>query len=255
MGFSNMMIAAAKSMPKSTITQSIPSFTYSSCSTTNMWWLKNCWSFSLTKLIEICSKPLYSKISNPAMSNTAQKFAFLECCINKSVITLLNQPFENTVEDCTSNTSSGLSGLLNSLSFGDPLSSNLDSWFAESFYHSSGINTECSSSFASKMVKSNIRQLSLIITTFLDILNTTAGHNTCSQDIAIKLFPFFKSKDIEGIFCILKLFVIVNGSYGCFTLRDVDVVIDIRADKAFSTESTITNSITIWLEELVEDMV
>merc|ERR1719206_283044 len=77
MGFSNMMIAAAKSMPKSTITQSIPSFTYSSCSTTNMWWLKNCWSFSLTKLIEICSKPLYSKISNPAMSNTAQKFAFL----------------------------------------------------------------------------------------------------------------------------------------------------------------------------------
>merc|ERR1719292_80714 len=77
MGFSNMMMAAAKSIPKSTMTQSIPSFTYSSCSTTNMWWLKNCWSFSLTKLMEICSKPLYSNISNPAMSNTAQKFAFL----------------------------------------------------------------------------------------------------------------------------------------------------------------------------------
>ena len=41
-----------------------------------MWWLKNCWSFSLTKLMEICSKPLYSKISKPAMSSTAQKFAF-----------------------------------------------------------------------------------------------------------------------------------------------------------------------------------
>merc|ERR1711899_38194 len=50
MGFSNMMMAAAKSMPKSTISQSMPSLTYSSCSTTNMWWLKNCWSFSLTKL-------------------------------------------------------------------------------------------------------------------------------------------------------------------------------------------------------------
>merc|ERR1719490_260846 len=76
MGFSNMMMAAAKSMPKSTITQSMPSLTYSSCSTTNMWWLKNCWSFSFTKLMEICSKPLYSKISKPAMSRTAQKLAF-----------------------------------------------------------------------------------------------------------------------------------------------------------------------------------
>merc|ERR1719433_819813 len=77
MGFSNMMMAACKSIPKSTMTQSIPSLTYSSCSTTNMWWLKNCWSFSLTKLMEICSKPLYSKISKPAISRTAQKFAFL----------------------------------------------------------------------------------------------------------------------------------------------------------------------------------
>ena len=41
-----------------------------------MRWLKNCWSFSLTKLMEICSKPLYSKISKPAMSSTAQKLAF-----------------------------------------------------------------------------------------------------------------------------------------------------------------------------------
>merc|ERR1719347_771343 len=76
MGFSNMMMAAARSMPKSTMTQSMPSLTYSSCSTTNMWWLKNCCSFSLTKLMEICSKPLYSKISKPAMSSTAQKLAF-----------------------------------------------------------------------------------------------------------------------------------------------------------------------------------
>merc|ERR1712209_12269 len=41
MGFSNMMMAAAKSMPKSTISQSIPSLTYSSCSTTNIC-RKNC---------------------------------------------------------------------------------------------------------------------------------------------------------------------------------------------------------------------
>ena len=41
-----------------------------------MWWLKYCCSFSLTKLMESCSKPLYSNISKPAMSNTAQKFAW-----------------------------------------------------------------------------------------------------------------------------------------------------------------------------------
>merc|ERR1711971_654585 len=32
MGFSNIMMAACKSMPKSTMTQSMPSLTYSSCS-------------------------------------------------------------------------------------------------------------------------------------------------------------------------------------------------------------------------------
>ena len=40
------------------------------CSKTNMWWLKNCWSFSLQKLIASCSNPLKSKISKPAMSRT-----------------------------------------------------------------------------------------------------------------------------------------------------------------------------------------
>ena len=50
---------ACKSIPKSTNTQLMPSFLYSSCSSTNMWWLKNCWSFSLVKLMHSCSNPLY----------------------------------------------------------------------------------------------------------------------------------------------------------------------------------------------------
>ena len=40
---------------------------------TYMWWLKNCWSFSLQKLMQICSKVLNSKISNPAMSRMPMK--------------------------------------------------------------------------------------------------------------------------------------------------------------------------------------
>lgn len=39
-------------------TQSMPSLLYSSCSSTNMWWLKNCCNFSLVKLMQSCSKPL-----------------------------------------------------------------------------------------------------------------------------------------------------------------------------------------------------
>lgn len=46
---------AAKSMPKSMNSQTMPSFLYSSCSRTNMWWLKNCCSFSLVKLMHSCS--------------------------------------------------------------------------------------------------------------------------------------------------------------------------------------------------------
>ena len=39
-----------------------------------MWWLKNCWSFSLQKLMQICSKVLNSNISKPAMSRMPMKF-------------------------------------------------------------------------------------------------------------------------------------------------------------------------------------
>ncbi len=88
---------AAKSMPKSMNSQIMPSFLYSSCSRTNMVWLKNCCSFSLVKLMHSCSMLLYwrkeqdhllllnvtqfaikrdkqkiltSKISKPAISST-----------------------------------------------------------------------------------------------------------------------------------------------------------------------------------------
>ena len=56
--FSMSSMQAAKSIPKSMNSHSIPSFLYSSCSRTNMWWLKNCCSFSLVKLMHSCSKLL-----------------------------------------------------------------------------------------------------------------------------------------------------------------------------------------------------
>jgi len=56
--FSISSIQASKSMPKSMKVHWMPSFLYSSCSSTNMWWLKNCCNFSLVKLMQSCSKPL-----------------------------------------------------------------------------------------------------------------------------------------------------------------------------------------------------
>ena len=56
--FSINSMQACKSIPKSIKVHSIPSFLYSSCSSTNMWWLKNCCNFSLVKLMQSCSNPL-----------------------------------------------------------------------------------------------------------------------------------------------------------------------------------------------------
>jgi len=56
--FSMSSMQAARSIPKSMNSHSMPSFLYSSCSSTNMLWLKNCCSFSLVKLMHSCSKLL-----------------------------------------------------------------------------------------------------------------------------------------------------------------------------------------------------
>ena len=82
--FSMRSIQACRSMPKLIISHTMPSFLYSSCSSTNIKWLKNCCSFSLVKLIHNCSKPLYSKVSKPAMSKTPMKWSRL-CSLASSV--------------------------------------------------------------------------------------------------------------------------------------------------------------------------
>ena len=67
-------MVACKSAPKDWVSHTMPSFLYSSCSNTNIKLLKNCWRRSLVKLIAICSKPLYSKVSKPAISKTPMKW-------------------------------------------------------------------------------------------------------------------------------------------------------------------------------------
>ena len=64
--FSMRSMQGCRSRPKSMKTQSMPSRLYSSCSSTNMCWLKNCCSFSLVKLIHSCSKLLNCRGQRPA---------------------------------------------------------------------------------------------------------------------------------------------------------------------------------------------
>merc|ERR1712051_342711 len=230
MGFSNMMIQAARSMPKSTMTQSIPSLTYSSCSTTNMWWLKNCWSFSLTKLMEICSKPLYSKISKPAMSRTAQKLFFIDKVdgdlfkaivlkdlktsnvedsaevvflhggVNKCFITLDDEPLEETIKGAPSNTTDTAGSLVASLTLGNPFITNLDLGLTESFQKCVWVNTKAG---ANLVGVGHISSLSLVITTLLNELNCTRRHDTSSDLVAIPFLLVGKSNDVKG--CIRHL--------------------------------------------------
>merc|ERR1712106_163923 len=97
--------------------------------------------------------------------------------------------------------------------------------------------------------------MGLIITTLLDVLDTTTSHHTSSQYITVHLLLFTKSKNIKSILSVLKLFIVIDGSNSCLTLRDISIVIDVIRDKAQGFEPSFTDSVTIWLEKLVEDVV
>merc|ERR1719232_1397206 len=183
------------------------------------------------------------------------KVGLLQCSINKCVVTLLNEPLEHTVIDTPGNTSNSVGSLLASLTLGDPLGTDLDPGLAESLDHVEGINTTESSSLAWISVRSNLLTLSLVITTLGLELNTAKGHNSSGQHVAVKLLLLRESKNVEGIFSVLKLFVVINGIDLCFTLTDIDVVIDVGGAVTLRSETTLADSISIGLNKLVEDVV
>merc|ERR1719486_364301 len=254
MGFSNMMMAAAKSIPKSTMTQSMPSRTYSSCSTTNMWWLKNCWSFSFTKLMEICSKPLYSKISKPAMSSTAQKLAFFMVASIR-VVTLDDQPLEDPVEDSTGNTSGGHGGLLAGLTLGHPLGSDLDPGLAERLEESSSGAAKAGGGLSGESIRGNGSQLSLVVWSLGLVDDATAGHDGGGQHVAGELLLRVKAQDVEGVLGVEQLLIVINGVDLSLALGDIDVVVDVGRHEALGTETSLADAVSVRLEQLVEDVV
>merc|ERR1719270_2056557 len=182
------------------------------------------------------------------------KVGLLQCSINKCVVSLLNEPLEHTIIDTPGNTSNSVGGLLASLTLGDPLSTDLDPGLAEGLDHVEGINTTESSSLARIGVRSNMFTLSLVITTLGLELNTSKGHNTRCQHVTIPLLLFSKSKNIEGVFSVLKLLIVINRVNLSLTLGHINVVIDVIREAALLLHA-LTNSITILLNELVKDVV
>ena len=162
--------------------------------------------------------------------------------VNECVVTLDDQPFEDSIEDGPGNTSSGTSGLFTGLTLGHPLSSDLDPGLAERLEHDLGVNTKGSCCLSWETIQACVGNLCLVVATLGLINNTTASHHTGGQHVAIKLLLWVKSKDIEGILSVEELLIVINGVDLGLTLGDIDVVIDVSADKALGTETSFADA-------------
>merc|ERR1712061_268122 len=81
MGFSNMMIQAAKSIPKSTMAQSIPSLTSSSCSTTKHVMVKELLKLFVDKVDGDLFKSIVFKDLKPSNIEHSAEIGLLHGCI------------------------------------------------------------------------------------------------------------------------------------------------------------------------------
>merc|ERR1711863_53201 len=175
--------------------------------------------------------------------------------VNKSVVTLDDQPFEDAIKDGTGDTASGHGGLLAGLALGHPLSSDLDPGLAEGLEQGLGVNTKGSSCLARERFNAVISNLSLVVATLGLVNDATASHDTGGEHVAVKLLLRSKAEHVEGILSVEQLLVVIDGVDLSLSLGNVDVVVDVRADEALGTEATLADVITIGLQQLVEDMV
>merc|ERR550519_2479558 len=175
---------------------------------------------------------------------------FLHRMINECIITFLNEPLEEAVENGSGNTASGGGGLLAGLTLSHPFSTNLDAGFAESLDHLHSINTPEGSNLPWDVSLLCILILSLIITSLGGILNFSAGHDTRSDLQTAPSFQLTEANDIKSIESVLALFIVINRGNGGLALGDVDVVVSVSRAETLGLHLGVEG-----LEELVEDMV
>merc|ERR1719412_1450515 len=179
----------------------------------------------------------------------------LEGGINEGVITLDDEPLEHAVKDGTGNTAGGHGSLLHSLTLGHPLGADLDAGLAEGLEQRHGLNSAESGHLAGEGFRSNALHLSLVVTTLLDVDNTSSSHDSGSQHVAVKLLLGREAKHIEGVLSVLQLLIVINGGDSGLALGDIDVVVDVGGQLALVPQTLGADTITIWLDQLVEDVV
>merc|ERR1712037_460191 len=175
--------------------------------------------------------------------------------VNEGVVTLDDQPLEDAIEDGPGNASSCTSGLVTGLTLGHPLSSDLDPGLAEGLEHGLGVNTKGSSCLSWETVQAGVRNLSLVVATLGLVDDTTASHHTSGQHVAIKLLLWVKAQDVEGILSVEELLIVIDGVNLGLSLGDIDIVVDVTGNEAFGAETTLADAVSVWLEQLVEDVV
>jgi hypothetical protein len=179
----------------------------------------------------------------------------LEGGINEGVITLDDEPLEHAIKDGTGNTTSGHSGLLHSLTLGHPLGTDLDAGLAEGLEQGSSFYSAEGSHLAREGFGSNALHLSLVVTTLLDVDNTSSSHDSGSQHVAVKLLLGREAKHIEGVLSVLQLLIVVDGGDSGLALGDIDIVVDVSGQLALVPQTLGADPVTVGLDQLVEDVV
>merc|ERR1719210_3023867 len=214
----------------------MPSFTYSSCSTTNM---------VVEELLEL----LIDKVDGDLLEavvledleagdvEDSTEVGFLQAGIDEGVVALLNQPLEETVKDGPGNATDGSSGLIAGLTLGHPLGADLDPGLAEHLDHLERVDLERASCFSRESVRTNELALSLVVTTLGLELDSTTGHHTGGQHVAVKLLLVGESKHVEGILGVEELFIVVDGIDLGLALGHMDVIVDVVRDEALGSKA------------------
>merc|ERR1711884_127640 len=146
------------------------------------------------------------------------------------------------------NTTSGHSGLLHSLTLGHPLGTDLDAGLAEGLEQGSSFYSAEGSHLAREGFGSNALHLSLVVTTLLDVDNTSSSHDSGSQHVAVKLLLGREAEHIEGIPSVPQLLVVVDGGDSGLVLGHIDVVVDVSGQLTLGSEAAIADAVTIGLD-------
>jgi len=114
----------------------------------------------------------------------------------QSLVTLLDQPFEETIEDTLAQSTNGVGDLLDVTALGDELVTDLDAGLQQVLVELSGIATEQLGHTATFLFTI---LLSLLLATTLLELHATHVHDSGGDPVHILLLLLGEAQDVEGL--------------------------------------------------------